>query len=194
MEYYLGIFNRTYQIFVTPTVIAGTFVTSVMAAPIRLPRYWFVPSNYVNQDRLEKYEQISPESDDFKSLSPFFNFQYLRTEIRRFWYDPTLKWGMGTVTHSGKLYVELASGRKREFILLGLQQGKEILQQLQREPVPETDLNKQSEIHALLKQVYAQPNNSETWVKLADLFSALGEQAQETYCRAHIQNLTLYIN
>jgi hypothetical protein len=192
MEYYLSILNRTYQIFVTPTTIVGAFVTSMMAAPLGLQRYWFVPSNYVNKRRLEKYEQISPESDDFKSLSPLFNFQYPRIEVRRFWYDPTIKWGMGTVAHSGKLYMELSNGRKREFILLGLQQGKEILQYLQRERNLAENSSDFSEIHATLKQAYEKPGNLEIWVKLAELFSNQGEQAQEAYCRAHIQNLMLY--
>jgi hypothetical protein len=192
MEYYLGILNRTYQVFVTPTTIVGAFVTSVMAAPIGLPRYWFVPSNYANKKRLEKYKQISPESEDFKSYSPLFNFQYLRAEVRRFWYDTTIKWGMGTVAHSGKLYMELLSGRKREFILLGLQQGKEILQHLQREQGFGATSNDYSEIHATLKRVYEKPGNLETWVKLTELFSAQGEQAQEAYCRAYIQRLRLY--
>jgi hypothetical protein len=192
MEYYLGILNRTFQVFVTPTMIAGAFVTSAMATPMGLHSYWFVPSNYANKKRLEKYEHISPESDDFKRFSPLFNFQYPRTEIRRFWYDPTIKWGMGSVAHSGKLYMELSSGRKREFILLGLQQGKEILQYLQSEHNISENLNDYSEIHATLKQAYEKPDNLEIWVKLAELFSTQGEQAQEAYCRVHIQNLMLY--
>jgi len=192
MEYYLGILNRTYQVFVTPTTIAGAFVTSIMPAPIGLPTYWFVLSKYANKRRMEQYEQISPESEDFKRFSPLFNFQYRRAEIRRFWYDPTLKWGMGTVAHSGKLYMELSNDRKRELILLGLQQGKEILQHLQNEHNSAENSSRYSEIHATLKQVYEKQDSLEIWLKLADLFSAQGEKAQETYCRAHIQNLMLY--
>lgn len=188
MEYYLGILNRTYQIFVTPNVIAGGFVNGIIAAPPRLLSYWFVPSRYARQRFVEKYEQLSPESEDFKNVSRFFNFQYPRTEIQKIWYSPTLKWGMGTVAHSGKLYIRLASGRKREFILLGLQQGKEILQHLQQGYNPNLE-NDFSETHKLLKQVYEQPLNLETWINLAELFHSQGEKAQEHYCRAFIRIL-----
>lgn len=191
MEYYLGILNRTYQIFVTPNVIAGGFVNGVMAAPPGLFSYWFVPTRYARQRLVEKYEQLSPESEDFKNASRFFNFQYPRTEIQESWYSPTIKWGMGTVAHSGKLYIRLASGKKREFILLGLQQGKEILQHLQQ-GYNSNRANDFSETHQLLKQVYEQPENLEAWINLAEQFHAQDEKAQERYCRVYIQMLKHY--
>lgn len=191
MEYYLGILNRTYQVFVTPSTIAGAFVNGVISAPMSLPPYWFIPSVYTRRRLVEKYEQLSPESEDFKSHSRFFNFQYPRIEIQESWYNPTLKWGMGTVAHSGKLYIKLASGRKREFILLGLQQGKEILQHLQQGYNPNI-ANDFSETHQLIKQVYEQPQNLETWIKLAELLHVQGEKAQEHYCRAFIRILKLH--
>lgn len=191
MEYYLGIFNRTYQIFVTPTMIAGGFVNSMIAAPPGLLGYWFAPSRYARKNLVEKYEEISAYSEDFKSKSPFFNFQYQKAEIQKAWYVPTLKWGMGTVAHSGKLYIKLASGRKRELILLGLQQGNEILQHL----VPSHSnigLSDSLEVHALLKQVYEQPQNLEAWMMLKEFFHAQGEKAQEYYCHSYIQTLMRY--
>jgi hypothetical protein len=191
MEYYLGILNRTYQIFVTPTMITGGFVNSMIASPPGLLDYWFVPSRYARKNLIEIYEEISPYSEDFKSKSPFFNFQYQKAEIQKAWYVPTLKWGMGTVAHSGKLYIKLASGRKREFILLGLQQGKEILQNL----LPShssTGSSDSLEVHTLLKQVYEQPQNLEAWMALNEIFHTQGEKAQEYYCHAYIQALKRY--
>jgi hypothetical protein len=191
MEYYLGILNRTYQIFVTPNIIAGGFVNGVIAAPPGLLSYWFVPSRYARQKIVEKYEQLSPESEDFKRRSQFFNFQYPRTEIEEAWYDPTLKWGMGTVAHSGKLNIRLASGRKREFILLGLQQGREILQHLQQGYNPSRTIDF-SEIHQCMKQIYEEPESLQVWMNLADLFHTQGEKAQERYCRFYIGMLKRY--
>jgi hypothetical protein len=157
MEYYLGILNRTYQIFVTPNIIAGAFVNSIMAAPIGLKNYWFVPSIYTNKRLTKKYEQVPPDSEQFKKMSPMFNFQYRRSEIQRYWYDPSIKWGMETVAHSGKLYLQLEAGRKREFILLGLQQGKEILDQLQQYRNFDEISYGNVEIHETLRQAYEQP-------------------------------------
>lgn len=192
MEYYLGILNRTYQIFVTPTMIAGAFVNSVMAAPPGLVDDWFVPSIYAQKNLVEKYEEISPYSENFKDQSRFFNFQYQKVDIKKAWYDPTMKWGMGTVAHSGKLNIRLASGRKREFILLGLQQGKEILQHLLSGNSDNSVSNDFSQVHKLLKQVYEQPQNLEIWMMLAELFHAQGEKAQAHYCRIYIQMLKHY--
>ena len=192
MEYYLGILNRNYQIFVTPTTVAGAFVNGIVAAPPGLQNYWFVPSIYGREDLIERYKDISPYSDNFKEQSPFFNFQYLKADIENVWYDPTRKWGMGTVAHSGKLNIRLASGRKREFILLGLQQGREILQYLGMGQNNSSMSNDFSQVHALLKRVYEQPQNLEIWMELIELFHAQGEIAQEYYCRAYIQALKPY--
>lgn len=192
MEYYLGILNRTYQVFVTPSTIAGGLVNGVISAPPGLPDYWFVPSIYARKKLLEKYEDVSPYSDNFKEQSPLFNFQYQRTEIERAWYDPTRKWGMGTVAHSGKLNIALRNGRKREFILLGLQQGKEILHHLLKNAIGDENASDYSEVHAILKQLYADPQNIEEWVRLAELFHDQGETAQEYYCSMYIQTLMVF--
>ena len=36
------------------------------------------------------------------------------------------KWGMGYYPHDGKVYVKTKNGKKKEFIILGSQSGKEI--------------------------------------------------------------------
>ena len=192
MEYYLGILNRTYQIFVTPTTIAGAFVNGVVSAPLGLPYYWFEPATYARKELKEKYEEVSPYSDNFKEPSRFFNFQYQRAEIEKAWYVPTRKWGMGTVAHSGKLNIKFSSGRKREFILLGLQQGKEIVHHLMKNPASQFNSDDYSEVHAILKQLYANPQSLEEWAILAELFLDLGEKAQEYYCSMYIRQLMVF--
>ena len=111
MEYYLGILNRTYQIFVSPNLIVGAFVNNALPAPARLPKYWFDPKTYVNQKMSGKYNELTPW-DEFKKISPRSNFQYQRSHIDHFSYDPTLKWGMGNVAHSGKLHMKLKVWKK----------------------------------------------------------------------------------
>jgi hypothetical protein len=185
MEYYLGILNHTYQIFVTPEVIAGGFVNGLAAAPMRLPKNWFVPERWAKKKWLEKYEKVSPASRNFMRFNPRRNFQYRREDIRRFWYSPTTKWGMGTVAHSGKLYLELCNRKKREFILLGLQQGKEYIEYLQSGHTSRATFDAYAEVHPLLNKAYGQAEDLETWLNLAELFSTLGEEAQALYCRTY---------
>jgi hypothetical protein len=191
MEYYLGILNRTYKVFVTPTMISGGFVNGIMASPPGLTMDWFDPSSYVQKRLVARYDEVSPYMDEFKNISPVFNFQYQKAEIQEAKYDPTRKWGMGYVAHSGKLYIKLANGKRREFILLGLQQGIEILQHLVQGHDTGTASRDLSEVHMLLDQVYKQPQNLEIWLRLAELFYNLGEKAQEYYCRAYIQFLKM---
>lgn len=191
MEYYLGILNRTYQIFVTPTVIAGGLVKNLTAAPPYLPPSWFDPLRYTRKRLVNKYQHLSPESPEFKRQA-LFNFQYSRGEIQKAWYDPTLKWGMGTIAHSGKLNIQLTSGKKREFILLGLQQGQEILQHLQEGYNSSHGPRDFSEIHQLIEQVYEYPDNFIVWTKLTELFHNQGEYAQEHYCHWFTRTLEAY--
>lgn len=187
MEYYLGILNRTYRIYITPTVIAGGVVQNITASPGTLIERWFEPTAYVYPFQFNQYDRFSPLSDEFIKVSPQHNFRYPRTQILECRYDPTTKWGMGNVAHSGKLYLKLANGKKREFILLGLQQGFELLELMQKGRISEETAQKYSEIHQLLDQLSVNQFNTQLWLRLSDRFASLGEKAQEKYCLAYCQ-------
>jgi len=49
-----------------------------------------------------------------------------------------------------------------------------------------------SEVHAILKQLYANPQSLEEWAILAELFLDLGEKAQEYYSGMYIRNLMVF--
>ncbi|NOZ05250.1 MAG: hypothetical protein GXP41_02705, partial [Chloroflexi bacterium] len=188
MEYYLGILNRTYRVFITPNVVAGAFVRGIMAAPLIPPRNWFDPTSWIRRKLDEKYKHADPESESFVRKAPF-NFRYQKSDIRQLRYDPSPKWGMGSVAHSGKLYIEINSGKTREFVLLGLQQGKEILEEINSRSSYRNSNPNDIELRNLLEKAFDQPNNQEIWFQLTDLFEKTGEVAQAGYCRGHALRL-----
>ncbi len=129
MKYYALILNRTYKVFIADGMLCGASVRGLVASPpTPLPNmdeqeYW------VNTLSATLYERLDVTSSTFRKLS-FTNFQIRGSEIQSVDYDPTKKWGMGNVPHSGKLNVRLRSGRRRELILLGQQDGNALKQKI----------------------------------------------------------------
>ena len=188
MEYYLGILNRTYRVFYTPDIVAGAYVRGIMAAPVIIPPKWFEPETWINHRLDKKYQSIDPESTAFLRKTPY-NFQYHKADITNSWYDPSKKWGMGSVSHSGKLYLTINSNKTREFILLGLQQGKDILRRHHSRRESDNFQDDDPALNELLAQVYAAPSNRPLWISLAKHFERKGETAQSFYCYTQISRL-----
>ena len=126
MEYYAVILNRTFLIFTYHEVLCGaklrslTSSFSVLAGEDR----WANLYSYLSRGFLKKHRGISPDSPAFL-IADRANFQIPRHEISKVVFDPTSKWGMGGIPHTGKLYIETAM-KRREFIILDHQNGKEI--------------------------------------------------------------------
>jgi len=117
MEYYFLILNRSFVVFTYPEGLYGWKFSGPVSS--RTPLF-FVPFEDVATD-----PELLPSTEDFKELmEESGSFFIARSEIASVDYDPTQKWGMGPVPHSGKLYVRLTTGRSRELILLGSQYGE----------------------------------------------------------------------
>ena len=130
MEYYALILNRTFKVFIADKMLCAAFVRGLTASPMvsstdeNGQKYW------VQTLTATLYEQLDVTSKAFKKLD-FFNFQIPWRDVGRIEYDPTPKWGMGNVPHSGKIKVRLKSGRTRELILLGQQDGFALKRQIE---------------------------------------------------------------
>jgi len=119
MEYYLLILNRSYVICSYPEGLYGWKFSGPVSA--RVPLY-FQPFEEIARD-----PDLVPGSEEFKELmEQSGSFFIPRPEIISAEYVSTRKWGMGPVPHSGKVYVHLRSGKTREFILLGKQDGQSV--------------------------------------------------------------------
>ena len=126
MEYWALILNRTFLIFTYNEMLCGAKVRGTTSSFSVLfgDSYWSNFLSYLSRRFLKKHIGIAPDSSAFLAANRT-NFQIPRNEITKITFDPTPKWGMGGVPHTGKLYIETAT-RKREFIILGSQDGKDI--------------------------------------------------------------------
>ncbi|MBI5297173.1 MAG: hypothetical protein HY869_16980 [Chloroflexi bacterium] len=127
MEYYAVMFNRSFSVIVTKNAICGAKMFGVVGSPrTAIGVYkWRDPRNFINRKTLEKYLSIDPESPAFLKIDKV-NFQISCNSVKGIGFTSRKKISMGGVPHSGSLFVQLADGHKREFILLGDQDGKEI--------------------------------------------------------------------
>ncbi len=84
---------------------------------------------YVDQGLLARYTDVTLESMDLVSLDDA-NFRYTRADIESISLDMQPKWGMGNVLYSGRVLMKLKESKAREFILLGLQDVQQVIDQL----------------------------------------------------------------
>jgi hypothetical protein len=130
MQYYFGILNRTYLVFVTESLLCGAKVKGAISAPRAPDTRWKDPLFYVSPDMASKYADMDVASEEFLTGCRA-NFRIAKSEIRDVEFSQTPKWGMATVPHSGRIFLRMKSGKSIELILLGNQDGTRIRERLQ---------------------------------------------------------------
>lgn len=129
MQYYFGILNRTYLVFVTDNLLCGAKVKGAIPAPRAPDARWQNPLFYVSPDLADRYTSMDLAAEDFLSACRE-NFRIVRNEIRDVEFSQKPKWGMATVPYSGRIFLRLKNGRSIELILLGTQDGARIRERL----------------------------------------------------------------
>ncbi len=128
MEYYALILNRTYLISIKDDALCGVvcrgltsteggddLITQIATRKMAVHGDLNDPKSYISAERIKRPSGA--------------NFSIPLSGISAVTHDPRKKWGMGHYPHDGRVFVE-AEGRKREFIILGNQSGKEIAERL----------------------------------------------------------------
>ena len=117
MEYHALILNRTYVVFSAPDGLYGWKVRATVDATNPM---FFAP-----------YEQVLSDRDLLNNLKAVRRLASLkggffipRGEIATAEFVDRQKWGMGLIPYSGRINLRLASGRTREFVLLGSVDGE----------------------------------------------------------------------
>lgn len=131
MEYWLVLLNRMYLVTVVDGKLCGAKIRGTSFSP-KTPQAnkpWYDLKFYLTEDVVNRYRGIDPGSTDFKPINRA-NFQAALNDLKSAEFDTREKFGMGYVPHTGRLYIEWNGGKKREFMLLGDQNGKEIAAQL----------------------------------------------------------------
>lgn len=154
MEYVGGIGNRMLKVWVTDSFIFAAKVKGLSYSPIYKPADYdltktkelhYDPIDNINIKMSEKYDGL-----DFSNASPaeFLeidekNFAIAKVDIVDAWYNSRKKWGMGGYPHKGRIFIvshpaDYNSKRKREFILVGDQDGSAIMEWIlsKRQPRP----------------------------------------------------------
>jgi tetratricopeptide (TPR) repeat protein len=139
MEYHALMLNRTYKVFVTDHMLCGANIRGMIASPLRVSQQMFDQTYWTQTQSARIYERVDVTSETFRQINSA-NFQIGWGEISEIDYLAGRKWGMGNVPHSGRLVFHLRSGKSRELILLGEQNGEalreELMQKQRAEPAP----------------------------------------------------------
>lgn len=122
MQYYGGILNRTVKVYVFEDMLSVATIEGPLATPLIVTEEWYDPNFYIDQTLASELKKFNPLSKLFLMIDKR-NYQIKQSSIARVEYDPTDKWGMGSVPHSGKIFVQTIDGNEHEFILLGSQDG-----------------------------------------------------------------------
>jgi len=138
MEYYKLILNRTFLILLTKDSLIGIQGNGVISVeggkdPFtkQITKSLAVrgdltnPYSYLKEKYIHEIENENLLDQSFL-LKNKTNFIVTRKDIKNARYDPKKKWGMGHYPHDGKVYIETADNKKREFIILGDQSGQRI--------------------------------------------------------------------
>jgi hypothetical protein len=121
MEYYLLMWNRSFEVSVTSSSICGAYVRGVISATsgsVVSARRTNDVTKLANPKRLGLAREHEPGSQSYLALHRF-NFAIPRAQVAAVRFNPKPKWGMGPVPHSGRLHIDIHQGASRELILLG---------------------------------------------------------------------------
>jgi hypothetical protein len=123
MEYYSFILNRTFVVFCLPEGLYGWKAQGPVSNAN--PAYFHPYLALLDAPALMR------SRDSVYSLAKLpGGFVIPRSSIASAEFDPSSKWGMGGIPHSGKIKIRLTSGRSRELVLLGRVRGEKIRDQI----------------------------------------------------------------
>lgn len=130
LEYYGLILNRVMAVLFSTRSVTIVRVGDVVAAPHHVTDAHYDPLAYVGPRMAAKYSSVAVESDEVLRIDRV-NRRVPLSEVRSVTFEDSAKWGMGSVPYSGKIFLH-ATGRPREFVLLGNQSGEKIVAHLSK--------------------------------------------------------------
>jgi len=138
MEYHTLILNRTYLVIITKDFLLGLKVNDAVSVEgghnlltHAITHAMSVRGDLNNPFSYVKNKYLVPllEEDinlDFILKNNKANFKIYKRDIVSVTYDATKKWCMGNYPNDGKVYIQTADNKKREFIILAQQSGQAI--------------------------------------------------------------------
>ena len=129
LEYFHGIDNRTFVVFFTKDAICGAWARGVLLAPPLVTPRWHDPLFYPRPAVVAKLRGLELESPAFLEANRG-NFRIRREDVEAVEHTTKAKWGMGAVPHSGRVLLSAKGGSRRDFVLLGDQDGPALIERL----------------------------------------------------------------
>lgn len=136
MEYYGGIFNRTFLVILMDEYLIGLKVNNTITTEhdwdflfmkyiTSIPRNADLenPTTYMSKKYLQIYHELNLSDNSIISTNKS-NFKIPYSAIQSVNFNKRKKFGMGYIPHDGRICIE--TNKKREFIILGNQNGDEI--------------------------------------------------------------------
>lgn len=135
MEYYALILNRSFLIFITDEGLRGWKFRGLVSSfrPTFLP--WSVEPTFYKpfEQLLDDPAMVRPSRQHTSLMNEPGGFLIQYDGMASVEFEAKRKWGMGPILrksidipHTGVLTIELAGGRRREFILLGTTPGNAV--------------------------------------------------------------------
>jgi len=138
MEYYYLILNRTYLVIkergyligiqgngIVSAQGGGDLLTEIVTSSLSINGDLANPYSYLKNKYLQKIADLNLLDGSIVAANST-NFLIRTIDIKSVVYNRKKKWGMGDYPHDGRVTVETYDNRKREFIILGAQSGKDI--------------------------------------------------------------------
>ncbi len=123
MEYYSLILNRTFVVFVAPEGLYGWKAEGVVTAT--QPMYFEPYAGMLQDPELIRDREAIRRLSNLKGGFFIPHSAIISVDVVY-----KQKWGMGPIPHSGRVRIGMASGRSREFILLGSVDAESIRQRI----------------------------------------------------------------
>jgi len=134
LEYYGLILNRVIAVLLSPRSLVILRADATVIAPHHLSEAWFEPTFYLTARILNRYSPMAMESDELLHIDRA-NRRMSLNDIATVQFEPKAKWGMGSVPHSGKIFIGTIE-RREEIILLGNQNGSQIQDRIVKSIAP----------------------------------------------------------
>jgi len=138
MEYFYLILNRTFLVIKTNGYLIGIqgnglvsveggkdILTRQITSNMAIKGDLTNPYSYLKNKYLEKITDLNLIDGSIVEANKT-NFLIKLSDIKSANYNPSKKFGMGPYPHDGRVVIETFENKKREFIILGNQSGKNI--------------------------------------------------------------------
>jgi hypothetical protein len=128
LQYHTLILNRIVVVCVGKKSLVGLVGRGPIASPLLVAPSMHDPNWWVRREKLSKYPMFNIENDALLSVARA-NSRMPFIDISAVEYSAQKKWGMGAVPYSGRVFIEM-HGEKREFILIGTENGEAVRNRL----------------------------------------------------------------